>query len=35
VEKLLGDAVAEAMLAGHSAAGKLTVDATRNCLCVC
>lgn len=35
VEKLLGDAVAEAMLAGHSAAGKLTIDAPRNCLCVC
>ena len=34
VEKLVGDAVAECLLAGQSAGGALTVDVTRDCLVV-
>ena len=34
VEKLVGDAAAECLLAGHAACGTLTVDAARDCLVV-
>jgi ATP-dependent Clp protease ATP-binding subunit ClpB len=34
VEKLVGDAAAECLLAGHAACGALTVDAARDCLVV-
>ena len=34
VEKLVGDAVAECLLAGQSAGGALTVDVPRDCLVV-
>ncbi len=34
VEKLVGDAVTERLLAGQPASGSLTVDATRDCLTI-
>lgn len=34
VEKLVGDAVAECLLAGRQSAGVLVVDDTRDCLAV-
>jgi ATP-dependent Clp protease ATP-binding subunit ClpA len=34
VEKLIGDAIVDQLLAGHDSGGILTVDETRDCLVV-